>query len=536
MDDDRFGPKTFYADFRFANEVDAAPRDWLWPGRIPLGSLTLLVGDPGLGKSLLAADLAARVSAPQPWPDQPNPYPYPAGVVFASPEDSAAETVLPRLAAAGADLDHISLLAGVTRKPSYLHVHPSVAALYPPGYKFDDPARAEAAPLRLPDHADELEQAIRAHDHPRLVVLDPLAALLSPAAQGNPAPLLASLADIAHRKGLAILAIGHLAKGRSHRILYRLRGSLSFAAAARTVLLISADPDHPDRRVLSAVKMAYGPLPPPLAFRIASSATTPHDIRLCENRPRDNRSCKDRSCENPFSHADRSCENPFSHPDLEILDWRYAYPIAPSNSESSNARRSSPVSPAAAELARLQPSRPFPPAPHLIWEDRSCDNRSCENPFSHVTPTVVRSCENPFSHADPAPESDHLPPLGPSVPAPQSVIHNSPPLPRPSGNAPTSSTCRRKPIPPSPRPAPGSPTTSPPAPAPPATSSATPTPPASRTAHSSAPNNSSASAPSAPSTTASGAGTRPAPQHQSPSGSACHYPHLGAPSRPRRAP
>jgi hypothetical protein len=222
--------------------------------------------------------------------------------------------------------------------------------------------------------------------------------------------------------------------------LYRLRGSLSFAAAARTVLLISADPDHPDRRVLSAVKMAYGPLPPPLAFRIASSATTPHDIRLCENRPRDNRSCKD------------------------------------------------------------------------------------------------RSCENPFSHADPAPESDHLPPLGPSVPAPQSVIHNSPPLPRPSGNAPTSSTCRRKPIPPSPRPAPGSPTTSPPAPAPPATSSATPTPPASRTAHSSAPNNSSASAPSAPSTTASGAGTRPAPQHQSPSGSACHYPHLGAPSRPRRAP
>ena len=313
MDDDRFGPKTFYADFRFANEVPAEPLAWLWPTRIPLGTLTLLVGDPGLGKSLLAADLAARVSAPQPWPDQPNPYPYPAGVVFASPEDSAAETVLPRLAAAGADLDHISLLAGITRAPSYLHIHPSVAALYPPGYRFDDPALAEAALLRLPDHADELEQAIRAHDHPRLVVLDPLAALLSPAAQGNPAPLLASLVDIAYRKGVAILAIGHLAKGRSHRILYRLRGSLSFAAAARTVLLISADPDHPDRRGLSAVKMAYGPLPPPLAFRIASSATTPHDIRPCENRP--------------------------ASADIEILASR---PSAP--------------------------PPPFPPAPHLVWE------------------------------------------------------------------------------------------------------------------------------------------------------------------------
>jgi hypothetical protein len=345
--DDRSTLKNFYADYRFANKVPAEPLPWLWPGRIPLGTLTLLVGDPGLGKSLLAADLAARVSAPQPWPDQPNPFPYPAGVVFASPEDSAAETVLPRLAASGANLNHISLLAGVTRKPSYLHVHPSVAALYPPGYRFDDPARAEAAPLRLPDHADHLEQAIRAHDHPRLVVLDPLAALLSPAAQANPAPLLASLGDIAHRKGVAILAIGHLTKGRSHRMLYRLRGSLSFAAAARTVVLLSADPDHPDRRIVTPLKSVYGPLPPPLAFRIASSVDTPHDIRPCENRPREDR----------FSPVDR-----------EILDWRYSYPITPSNSEASNPRHSSPVSPAVAELAKLRSSGPFPPAPHLVWE------------------------------------------------------------------------------------------------------------------------------------------------------------------------
>jgi hypothetical protein len=45
------------------------PVRWLWPGRIPIGKVTLLVGDPGLGKSLVALDVAARVSRGAAWPD-----------------------------------------------------------------------------------------------------------------------------------------------------------------------------------------------------------------------------------------------------------------------------------------------------------------------------------------------------------------------------------------------------------------------------------------------------------------------------------
>ncbi|MEX2310760.1 MAG: AAA family ATPase [Pirellulales bacterium] len=47
---------------------------WLWPGRIPLGRVTLLVSDPGIGKSLLTLDIAARVSTGASWPDVDNPH------------------------------------------------------------------------------------------------------------------------------------------------------------------------------------------------------------------------------------------------------------------------------------------------------------------------------------------------------------------------------------------------------------------------------------------------------------------------------
>jgi RecA-family ATPase len=42
---------------------------WLWQKRIPQGKLVVIGGDPGLGKSYLTLDIAARVSLGGPWPD-----------------------------------------------------------------------------------------------------------------------------------------------------------------------------------------------------------------------------------------------------------------------------------------------------------------------------------------------------------------------------------------------------------------------------------------------------------------------------------
>ena len=51
------------------SDVQPTAVRWLWPGRIPLGRMTLLVGRPGEGKSWLTADIAARVSHGRDWPD-----------------------------------------------------------------------------------------------------------------------------------------------------------------------------------------------------------------------------------------------------------------------------------------------------------------------------------------------------------------------------------------------------------------------------------------------------------------------------------
>src|SRR5262245_110104 len=58
--------------FAYAHRLETHPCRWLWPARIPPAKLTLLLGDPGVGKSLLTADLAARVSAGYAWPDAPT--------------------------------------------------------------------------------------------------------------------------------------------------------------------------------------------------------------------------------------------------------------------------------------------------------------------------------------------------------------------------------------------------------------------------------------------------------------------------------
>jgi hypothetical protein len=76
-------------------------------GRIPFGKLTVLDGDPGLGKSTIALNLCARISTASPLPDGTR-LDYPVTTILLSAEDSVGDTIRPRLEAHGADLDRVT--------------------------------------------------------------------------------------------------------------------------------------------------------------------------------------------------------------------------------------------------------------------------------------------------------------------------------------------------------------------------------------------------------------------------------------------
>src|SRR6516165_4581461 len=91
-----------------ADQVTAQAVSWLWHRRIPLGKLLILDGDPDLGKSLIALDLCARLSTGRPFPDG-QPGPGPANALVLSAEDTAADTVVPRLQRLGADMRRVAV-------------------------------------------------------------------------------------------------------------------------------------------------------------------------------------------------------------------------------------------------------------------------------------------------------------------------------------------------------------------------------------------------------------------------------------------
>lgn len=230
------------------------PIQWLWPGRVPLGKLTLLVGYAAVGKSLLGLDLAARVSAGIHWPDAPDTSPPPAGVILLSTEDGLADTVRPRLDAAGADHDRITAITAVRR---------NILSPLPM------PLRATCLMPGLP----HLDAAIQNTPECRLVLIDPLTRSFGQSNHSSHADtraVLEPLADLAARRNVAVVAIYQAARTATGFAVQKMIAKLS-PGAARTVCALVPDSDAADRRLFLSVKNTVAEPSPPLACRIANS-------------------------------------------------------------------------------------------------------------------------------------------------------------------------------------------------------------------------------------------------------------------------
>lgn len=219
---------------RCISEIPAEPLSWLWPGRIPLGKLTILSGDPGLGKSLMTLAVAAAVSRGSRWPCREG-IALVADVVLVSAEDDPADTIRPRLEAAGADLGRVHILDAVeyTDENGDLHRRP---------WNFTD--------------IEALEMRLVALPACRLVIVDPLSAYLAGTDSHKNADvraLLTPLAEMAARRRVTVLCVSHLNKSQG-AAMYRTTGSLAFVAAARAVYVVAKDQNDAGRRLVVPIK------------------------------------------------------------------------------------------------------------------------------------------------------------------------------------------------------------------------------------------------------------------------------------------
>jgi archaellum biogenesis ATPase FlaH len=208
--------------------VEAKEIEWLMPPLIPYGMITIMEGDPGVGKSYLAMHIAAQISigGSLPGVDKLER----GRVLYLSAEDDPAYTIRPRIDAMGGDAKRIRIQA------DYLSL--------------DE------------DGLQELFDEVRRHP-PSLIIMDPLFAYV-PGTQDMYRPnvirsLLSQLRDIAEYGDTAVLIIRHLTKTKRDKAIYQGGGSMDVIGAARSAFLVAQHPDDPDLKIVAHVKHNIAP-------------------------------------------------------------------------------------------------------------------------------------------------------------------------------------------------------------------------------------------------------------------------------------
>jgi len=227
---------------------------WLWSQRFARSKVSLIAGDPGLGKSQLAASLAAIVTTGSRWPVDRTRCET-GNVILLSAEDDPADTIVPRLQAAGADLTRVETVEAIR--------------------EFHDDGERQR-PINLIDDLDALEDKAHVMGDCALVIIDPISAFLGAGRvdshnNTDVRGVMQGLQRFAERTGAAVICVSHLSKGKHSDVQQAVMGSVAFVAGPRAAFVICRDDPDSDRRLFLPIKNNIGNDKTGLAFRIESA-------------------------------------------------------------------------------------------------------------------------------------------------------------------------------------------------------------------------------------------------------------------------
>lgn len=204
----------------FETDITEKSVKWLWYPYIPLGKITIMQGNSGIGKTMLALNIAAALSNGEQLPGDNEPR-EPISIIYNTAEDGLGDTIKPRLRSAGADLTRINTI------------------------------NERVNTVTMTD--ERIENSV-CELGAKLLILDPIQAYLGAKTDMNKAnevrPIFAQLGRVAEDNECAIVLIGHKGKNQMYGELQSLLGSTDQVAAARSVLTVTK---HPNDKTLSLI-------------------------------------------------------------------------------------------------------------------------------------------------------------------------------------------------------------------------------------------------------------------------------------------
>ena len=212
---------------RCADDIEPEAVSWLWDGRIARGKHTCIAGEPGTGKSQVSISIIAAITTGGTWPCGEGEAPIGSSVIVLSAEDGEADTIKPRLMAAGADCQKVHLVSavlceGVGRRS-----------------------------FNIQADLDLLEKEIERIGDVGLIVIDPISSYLGRVDSHKNADVrgvLEPIGEMAERLGVAVLSITHFSKagiGSATKALHRFIGSIAFVGAPRMAFAVLGGPGRP---------------------------------------------------------------------------------------------------------------------------------------------------------------------------------------------------------------------------------------------------------------------------------------------------